>query len=111
MKAFKAGLTVPVFTKQNLDTVSQPQNLIAETYSFYKYLFSPETCDKSARDHLFSVDIPKLPDEVRASCESRVIAVELSKALFSMENNNLPGIDGLTSNYCYKHFWPLLCKK
>ena len=33
---------------------------------------------------------------------------ELRKALFSMENNKSPGVDGLITNLC-KHFWPLLC--
>ena len=33
---------------------------------------------------------------------------ELRKALFSMENNTSPGVDGLTTNFC-NHFWPLLC--
>ena len=35
---------------------------------------------------------------------------ELRKALFSMENNKSPGVDGLTTNF-YKHFWPLLWDK
>ena len=93
-----------------MDTVSQPQDLIAETYGFYKNLFSAEKCDESARDHLLSVDIPKLSDEARASCEGRVTVDELKKALFSMENDKSPGVDGLTTNF-YKHFWPLLCDK
>ena len=109
-KSRKAGQTIRVLTKKNLDTVSQPQDLIAETYGFYKDLFSAEKCDESARDRLFSVDIPKLSDEARAWCEGRVTVDELRKALFSMENNKSPGVDGLTTNF-YKHFWPLLCDK
>ena len=36
-----------------MDTVYQPQDLIAETYGFYKDLFSAEKRDESARDCLF----------------------------------------------------------
>ena len=84
--------------------------MLAETYGFYKDLFSAEKCDESARDRLFSVNIPKLSDEARASCEGRVTVDELRKALLSMENNKSPGVDGLTTNF-YKHFWPLMCDK
>ena len=52
-KARKAGKTISVLTKENLDTVSQRQDWIAETYGFYKDLFSAEKCDESARDRLF----------------------------------------------------------
>ena len=41
-KARKAEQTIRVLTKENLDTVSQPQDLLAETYGFYKDLFSAE---------------------------------------------------------------------
>ena len=71
-KSRKVGQIIGVLTKENLVTESQLQDLIVETYGFYKDLFSAEKCDESTRGRLFSVDIPKLSDEARASCKGRV---------------------------------------
>ena len=38
---------------------------------------------------------------------SSVEDVKIKKAVYSMENDKSPGIDGLTTNF-YKHFWPYL---
>ena len=56
------------------------------------------------------VDFPKLTEEVRAGCDDRLTEEELKEALFSMENNKSPGVDGLSTNF-YKHFWPLFSDK
>ena len=41
---------------------------------------------------------------------SSVEDVKIKKAVYSMENDKSPGIDGLTTNF-YKHFWPILGDK
>ena len=109
-KSRRADQTIRVLTKENLDTVSEPQDLLKETYSFYKTLFTAQPCDEDARKQFLNADIPKLSDNARTSCEGLITEEELEKAVCSMENNKSPGIDGLTTNF-YKHFWPILSKK
>lgn len=109
-KSRRADQTIRVLTKENLDTVSEPQDLLKETYHFYKTLYTAQLCDEDARNQFLSVDIPKLPDNARKSCEGLITEEELQKAVRSMENNKSPGIDGLTTNF-YKHFWPILSEK
>ena len=109
-KCRRADQTIRTLTKENLDTVSEPQDLLKETYNFYKALYSAEPCDEKARDQFLSTAFPKLPDNARDSCEGLITEQELQKAVSSMENNKSPGFDGLTTNF-YKHFWPLLGEK
>ena len=103
----KTKQTIRTLTKENLDTVSQPQDLLKETHNFYKTLFTAEPCDQNARNQFLSCDIPRLPAGARECCEGAVTEEELGKAVKAMENNKSPGCDGLTSNF-YKHFWPIL---
>ena len=97
-------------TKDNLDTVTETQDLLSETHAFYKSIYSAQPSNEDAQDRFLSGNIPRLPDDVRESCEGRITEVELRKALTAMENDKSPGIDGLTTNF-YKQFWPLLGDK
>lgn len=109
-KSRKADQTIRVLTKDNLDCVSEPQDLLKETHSFYKQLFTAQPIDVHARDKFLNCAIPKLSDDARESCEGLITEDELRKAVMAMENNKSPGCDGLTSNF-YKHFWPILGEK
>ena len=105
-KQQKADHTIKVTTRDNMDTVTDPHDLLRETHDFYTNLYSAESCDESVRALFLDVDFPKLTEEARASCDDRLTEEELREALFSMENNKSPGVDGLSTNF-YKHFWPL----
>ena len=109
-KSRKADQTIRFLTKDNLDIVSEPQDLLKETHHFYKQLFTAQPIDVQARDKFLNCAIPKLSDDARESCEGLITKEELRKALMAMENNKSPGFDGLTSNF-YKHFWPVLGEK
>ena len=109
-KSQKADQTIRVLTKDNLDIVSEPQDLLKETHKFYKTLFTAQPCDAHARTKFLNCAIPKLPDDARKSCEGLITEEELCEAVKAMENNKSPGCDGLTSNF-YKHFWPILGEK
>lgn len=93
---------IRVLTKDNLDTASEPQDLLKETYKFNKALFTAQPCDEHVRNEFLNFTIPKLSDNVRMSCEG-LNTEELSKAVKAMECNKSPGCDGLTTN-----FWPIL---
>ena len=97
-------------TKENLDTVSEPQDLLKETYNFYKSLYSAQPCIEQARNQFLTAAIPSLPVDACESCEGLITEEELLKAVKSMENNKSPGFDGLTTNF-YKHFGPILNEK
>ena len=94
--------SICVFTKDNLDTASEPIDLLKETLKFCKALFTAQTCDAHARNEFLNCTIPKLSDDVCLITEE-----ELSKAVKAMECNKSPGCDGLMTNF-YKHFWPTL---
>ena len=106
-KSRQAKQTIRILTKDNLDTVSELQDLLKETHNFCKVLFTAEPCDEHARNQFLNSDIPRLPDNARESCEDIITEEELSNAVKAMENNKSPGFDGLTTNF-YKHFWPIL---
>ena len=104
-KGRRADQTIRILTKDNLDTITETQDLLSETHAFYKSLYSAQPSDEDAQDRFLSGNIPRLPDDARESCEGRITEVELRKALTAMENDKSPGIDGLTTNF-YKQFWP-----
>lgn len=83
---------------------------MAETHSFYKSLFSAQPCDENVQANFLSGCYPNLSEEACASCKGMLTNEELKKAVYSMENDKSPGIDGLTTNF-YKQFWPILGDK
>ena len=107
-KSRRADQTIRVLTKDNLvDTVTETQGLLSETYAFYKDLYSAQVCEEDAQESFLSDGIPRLSADSRELCEGNITEEELRQAVTSMENDKSPGIDGLTTNF-YKHFWPLL---
>lgn len=106
-KRQQANHSIRTLTKDNLDTITDPYDLISETYRFYKSLYSAEATDDNAQHQIFtSYPIPTLPLAERDSCDAPLTEHELQQALSTMENNKSPGIDGLSTNF-YKFFWPL----
>lgn len=95
-----------MLTENNLDTVTSPRDLLSETYAFYKNFHSSEICDKKVQEK-FLGGIPKLTEEESELCEGELKEEEVRKPIYSLENDNSPGIDGLTGNF-YKQFWALL---
>ena len=84
-KSRRADQTIRILTKENLDTVSEPQDLLKETYYFYKTLFTAQACDEDARNQFLNRNIPKLPHNARKPCEGLITVEELLKAVRSME--------------------------
>ena len=109
-KKRKADQTIRTLTKENLDTVSTPHEILKETHKFYKSLFSAEPHDDNACAAFLNIQTPTLTENDKNSCEGKMTEPELLQAVNAMENNKSPGIDGLTTNF-YKHFWPILGNK
>ena len=104
----RAEQCIRILTKDNLDTISETKDLLAETRSFYKSLFAAQPCDLHVQTDFLSGPYTKLSEDACASCEGMLTNEELKKA--SKENDKSPGIDGLTTNF-HKHFWPILGDK
>lgn len=102
--------TMRVLTRNNIDTVTDPYDLLCETHNFYSNLYSAEPCKESACRLFLDVDFPKLTEEASGICDARLTGEELRVALFSRESNTSPGVDGLSTNF-YKRFWPLFSGK
>ena len=91
----------------DLDTVTETRDLLFETHAFYKSLFTAESYDEEIKADFLSGSYPRLSEDACVSCERMITKEKLKRAINSMENNNSPGIDGLTTNF-YKHFKPIL---
>ena len=105
-KTRRADQTMKVLTKDNLGTVTDSRGLLSEVHAFYTDLYSAETCDENEQNEFLCDAMPRLTEEESLLCEGALTEEELRKALFSLENDKSPGIDGLTANF-YKYFWPL----
>ena len=99
-----------MLTKDNLDSISAPIDLLKETHHFYKTLYSANQHDEQACTDFLNIQTLQLTTGERTSCKEQLNENKLLEALSAMENNKSPGVDGLTTNFC-KHFWPLLGTK
>ena len=106
-KSQQANHTIKTLTKDNMDTTSDTYDIISETYHFYKSLCSAEATDSQAQCKMFDTyPFLTLTEENRNSCNAPLTEHKLHQAPSSMENNKLPGINGLATNF-YKFFWNL----
>ena len=55
-KSRQANQTIHTLKKDNLDTISEPQDLLKETHNFYKALSTAEACDEGARTQFLNCD-------------------------------------------------------
>lgn len=74
--------------------------------SFYKDLYSSETCDEAAVGEFLS-DLSKISEEERDDLDSSLSFGELSQAVQEMSAGKSPGLDGLSAEF-YKCFWNII---
>ena len=103
----KTKQTIKVLTKTNLDTITDTHDIIKETHTFYKTLYTAQATDPYKQTEFLNMPTPTLTQPDRNLCEGHITENELQTALKTMENNKSPGLDGLSTNF-YKHFWPIL---
>ena len=102
----KTRQTIKLLTKNNLDMITETQDILTETHAFYKNLYTAQQTDPTKQDEFLNIETPN----DRNSCEGHITENELKLALKQMENNKSPGLDGLSTNF-YKYFWPILGNK
>ena len=103
----KAKQTIKLLTKNNLDTITETQDIITETHSFYTELYTAQKTESTKLTDFLNITTPILTQHDCNICEGHITENELRTALQTMENNKSPGLDGLSTNF-YKHFWPIL---
>ena len=92
---------------------TDPFKILSEQQRFYEelYLCRNNDNDSSLKTESFLKDlnIPKLSEEEKLSCEGRITLEECTLTLESFQNNKTPGNDGIPLEF-YKKFWSLLCE-
>ena len=104
---WKAKQTIKLLTKNNLDTITETQDIITETHTFYTELYTAQETESTKFNDFLNITTPILTQHDCNTCEGHITENELQTALQAMENNKSPGLDGLSINF-YKHFWPIL---
>ena len=106
-KCRRSSQNIRVLTKDNMDTVTETRDLLGESLSFYKRLYTAQPCDERIQGEFLDGAYPELVESARDSCEGEITIEELKGAVDAMENDKSPGLDGITINF-YKHFWHML---
>ena len=91
---------------------TDPYRILSEQKPFYENLYktndSVEASD-SIQAFLNRLNIPKLSEEQRQSCEGRITTEECGRIIETFQNNKSPGNDGLPIEF-YKSCWDLISK-
>ena len=90
---------------------TDPLKILNEQKRFYQELYESinRTSNNSERISLFldNLNIPKLSETEKNSCEGKISARECYKLLDKFQNNNTPENDGIPIEF-YKKFWSLI---
>ena len=88
--------------------ITKQKELVDYQVKFYRNLFSKKVNFSDVRsqfeDFCENVQIPKLDEESRTSCEGLVDLLEAESALNQLKKDSAPGYDGLTGSF-YLTFW------
>ena len=88
--------------------VTSSAKINEELHCFYKFLYAKKSVIEgdNVESLLNFLSIPKLKIEDANICEGNLSESERFDALTSMQNNKLPGNDGITKEF-YETFWPI----
>ena len=85
--------------------------ILKELERFYSDLYKSKNHDPDIAEKISSflnnLDIPKLSEEQKISCEGKITPDECFRLLGTFQNKNTPGDDGIPIEF-YKKFWPLV---
>lgn len=97
----------------NGSSTTDPSKILSEQQRFYQELYSSKNMNNEnlheIKSFLKDLNIPKLSEEQKMSCEGEITPEECALILDSFQNNKTPGNDGIPIEF-YKKFWPLLCE-
>ena len=85
--------------------------ILKEQERFYRELYKSSHRDQNVAQNISSflseLNIPKLSEEQKRSCEGRILSEECFRLLDSFHNNKTSGNDGIPIAF-YKDFWHLI---
>ena len=89
-----------IFISENVETTN-PDQIVSSLKSFYSALYKrrSENSEAECLDFLGNLNIPKLIDDDRTSCDGKLTLNECWEALKSMDSSKRPGNDGLTKEF------------
>ena len=88
--------------------VDQPDTMLNIANDFYSNLYNSENLSKNHLDKIASnIKSKTIPDSILKDLERQISEEEIKNALFQMNKNKSPGIDGLTVEF-YQAFWHIL---
>ena len=95
----------------NGSITTDPLNILSEQQRFYQELYTSrnknEDNSQMIESFLKDLNVPKLSEEQKVSCEGKITAEECALLLESFSNNKSPGNDGIPIEF-YRRFWPLI---
>ena len=92
---------------------TDPTCILMEQERFYRELYKSSYRDQNVAQNISSflseLNIPKLSEEQKRSCEGRISSEECVRLLDSFHNNKTPGNNGIPIEF-YKTFWNLISR-
>ena len=90
--------------KINGSITTDPFKIRSEEKRFYQELYTSKNLGNEQATEMFlnSLNIPRLTDEQKLSCEGSITEEECVKALQSFQGNKTPGNDGLPIEFIVK---------
>ena len=89
----------PIYTNKN--------KLMDITTNFYKNLYTPNRVNSRTQDKLLKLIKNKLTKEQRETLDARLQDEEIEKAVFQLNKDKSPGLDGLPAEF-YQQYWFLI---
>ena len=80
-------------------TKTDPFNILSEQKRFYQDLYTSKNIrtdsTQTTESFLSNLDIPRLTEEQKLSCEGKITPEECAAVLENFQNNKSPGNDGI----------------
>ena len=92
---------------KNGEVHSDNQNLMHVVTDFYTDLYTPSPVDESVQEKLLGNVDRTLTARQQAMLDAPLSAKELQQAVYDLNENKSPGLDGFTAEF-YKKFWSLI---
>ena len=95
--------------KINGTITTDPFKILSEEKRFYQELYTSKNLGNKQATEIFlnSLNIPRLTDEQKLSCEGSITEEECVKALHSFQGNKAPGNDGFPIEL-YSKCWEII---
>ena len=97
----KSSLCKLKWSEQSNEVTTDPKCIMTELMKFYSELYTPRSLktETECMAYLHNLNLPKLSNDDRRSCEGKLTLQECWEALTSMKNCKTRGNDGLTKEF------------